>query len=211
MKTTILQLYNSYLSGKNGIVCRHRIDPAKLFALVVGYILITGMVNLPFSALAEGIWPTIRLPVPERSVDRQYLGLSEGDTFSLADIKADIIVVQIYSMYCPICQREATEVNSLFEMILARKDIAGKTKLLAIGAGNSAFEVQFYRTTYNISYPLFADAKFKLHQKLGEVGTPYYYILKKNQKGALRQVYAKAGAFESPERFFDLILKRLGE
>ncbi len=59
------------------------------------------------------------LSAPERDVHRQYLGLENGEPFVLGQIKADIIIIEIFSMYCPICQREAANVNTLFSLIQA--------------------------------------------------------------------------------------------
>lgn len=164
---------------------------------------------LPPHALPEDVWSAIRLPVPKRVGDRDYLGLAEGVTFGIAQIDAQLIVVQVYSMYCPICQREAWKVNDLVSLITNSEKTAGRVKYLAIGAGNTAFEVDFYRTAFNTAYPLFSDGDYRLHKRLGEVRTPYFYMLKKDKRGALRQVYAKAGAFGTPEAFMDLIIKQL--
>ncbi len=164
---------------------------------------------LPLHASSDDVWSTLRLPIPKRVGDRNYLGLPEGDTFKLAQIDARLIVVQVYSMYCPICQREAWKVNDLFSLIVNSEKTANKVKFLAIGAGNTEFEIDFYRTAYNSAYPLFSDGDYRLHKRLGEVRTPYFYMLKRYKKGRLQQVYAKAGAFESPEAFMDLIIKQL--
>ncbi len=166
------------------------------------------LVSAPLAS-ADDIWSTLRLPVPKRVGDRDYLGLPEGDTFTLAQIDARLIVVQVYSMYCPICQREAWKVNDLVTLITNSEKTAGKVKYLAIGAGNTEFEVDFYRTAYNTAYPLFSDGDYRLHKRLGEVRTPYFYMLKRNESGQLRQVYAKAGAFDTPKAFMDVIIKQL--
>ena len=45
------------------------------------------------------------LPVPAERADRNYLGLSGwGKTFKVADIKANLVLIEILSMYCPFCQ-----------------------------------------------------------------------------------------------------------
>lgn len=181
----------------------------KLTRLILLCLVISLPLLLPLKSSADGVWTSIRLPVPERDQDRHYLGLSKGESFALEQIDAHLIVVQVYSMYCPICQREAERVNTLFDQITGDKKIAAKTKVLGIGAGNSAYEVDFYRSTYKVLFPLFADGKFELHKLLGEVGTPYFYLLQRDRNGHLKLVYDKSGAFESPEGFLDLIRERL--
>jgi thiol-disulfide isomerase/thioredoxin len=164
---------------------------------------------LPAQTQAGDFWSALRLPVPTRPEDRHYLGLSPGATFTPAQIESRYLVVQIFSMYCPICQREAPKVNTLFEMISKRGDLSGKLKLIAIGAGNSDFEVNFYRTTYQVRFPLFSDGDYRIHKLTGEVGTPYFYILERTEDGLLHEVYSKSGVIESPGQFLKTIMAKL--
>ena len=43
--------------------------------------------------------PEFYLPVPAEDRSRQYLGLDEKSKFKIADIKADVVIIQIFSMY----------------------------------------------------------------------------------------------------------------
>lgn len=163
----------------------------------------------PQISLAESFWSSVQLPVPTRPADRQYLGVTQGDMFTPEQIDAHLVIIQIYSMYCPICQREATRVNQLYEEILKRRRLNAATRLIGIGAGNSGFEVDFYRTTYKVPFPLFADGDFTIHKLTGEVGTPYYYILKRRDDGSLDLVFSKSGQFESTAAFLQIITAQL--
>ena len=48
---------------------------------------------------AGGILPDFYLPVPGELRYRQYLGLDEKPEFMISEIKADVIIIQIFSMY----------------------------------------------------------------------------------------------------------------
>ena len=61
--------------------------------------------------------PEIRLPIPSDISHKQYLGLTGEGTFKLSEIKASVVIIEIFSMYCPHCQREAPTVNEFFEKI----------------------------------------------------------------------------------------------
>ena len=57
--------------------------------------------------------PDITLTVPDNKEHIQYLGLKgePGTPFKLSDIDADILMIELFSMYCPYCQNAAPAVN----------------------------------------------------------------------------------------------------
>ena len=61
--------------------------------------------------------PAINLNVPKDPVLKSYLGLSGERLFEISEMKAEVVIIQIFSMYCPLCQREASRVNELYENI----------------------------------------------------------------------------------------------
>ena len=46
-----------------------------------------------------GVLPNIELPVPETPTYRQYLGLDQKTVFSIPEIKAEVVIIEIFSMY----------------------------------------------------------------------------------------------------------------
>ena len=127
----------------------------------------------------------------ERAADRSYLGITHNDpSVSFAAIKADIIIIQIFSMYCPICQKDAPQTCTLFEKI-QKKGLSGRIKMIGIGIGNSPFEVQLFKKKYEIPFPLCADPDASLSHALGSRGTPQYIIAQRTPDGNVRIVYNK--------------------
>ncbi len=57
------------------------------------------------SVLAEsppqkgGVLPPIDLPVPQDRVQRDYLGLTKEGSFKIPQIKARVVIIEIFSMY----------------------------------------------------------------------------------------------------------------
>lgn len=154
--------------------------------------------------------PSITLPAPESPVQKAYLGLSRGDPFRIRHIKAQVVIIEIFSMYCPHCQREAPMVNRLYEKIENAPSLKGKIKLIGIGVGNTPFEVDVFRKRYQIPFPLFSDADFVMHKAFGEVRTPFFVGVRLNSDGTDRVIYAKVGGLEGVDDFLDLILKQSG-
>ena len=64
-----------------------------------------------------GTLPLINLDVPKDPDHRSYLGLSGEGLFNISQIKAKVVIIQIFSMYCPYCQREAPNINKLYRLI----------------------------------------------------------------------------------------------
>ena len=150
------------------------------------------------------------LPAPGESFQRRYLGLETLDPFLLNQIQAKVLIIEIFSMYCPICQREAADINKVFELIQKDPKLKDQVRLIGIGAGNSAYEVNFFKETYQIKFPLFSDAKFVIHKKIGEVGTPYFIGLKPDKKQGLEIFHSQSGEIIDPEKFLETLVKASG-
>jgi peroxiredoxin len=157
-----------------------------------------------------GVLPPFALPLPERQEERGYLGLSGSGSFSIPEIEARLVIIEVYSMYCPHCQRDAHRVNRLFRIIEDREDLKGKVKLIGIAAGNTPFEVDFYRKEYGVPFPLFPDGDLAVHKALGEVRTPYFIAVKLESDGSHRVVYAELGGFKDAAEFLESMLELSG-
>jgi thiol-disulfide isomerase/thioredoxin len=164
--------------------------------------------NLP--QVKGDVLPEIHLLVPENAIHRNYLGLEGGTFFEIPEIKAKVVIIEIFSMYCPHCQREAPEINRLYSIIEGNPDLKDKIKLIGIGAGNSSFEVDLFKKKYNVPFPLIPDENFSIHKRIGEVRTPYFLGVKINDDGTHRVFFSKLGEFKGAEPFLDLMLKLSG-
>ena len=156
------------------------------------------------------VLPAINLSIPKNPDERSYLGLSGSGLFKIPQIKAKAVIVEIFSMYCPYCQKDAPGVNELHRLIENNPDIKNKVKLIGIGAGNSLYEVEVFKKTYNIPFPLFPDKDFTIHKACGEVRTPYFMVIKINENGTHQIVHTQLGNYPGAEPFLELVLKASG-
>jgi len=156
------------------------------------------------------VLPEIILPMPQQPELQQYLGLSGKSSFSIPQVKADVVLIEIFSMYCPYCQREAPAVNTLYNKIESSSHLKKKIKLIGIGAGNSEFEVDVFRKKYTIEFPLLPDNEFVIHKMLGEVRTPYFIGVKLDEGGMPSIFYSKLGSIGDPDNFLSLIQQLSG-
>ncbi len=176
------------------------------------------LLTLPASLAAEapppaegGKLPDIRLAIPTDAAYQKYLGIKGDGTFSLHQIKAPVVIVEIFSMYCPHCQREAPSVNDLYTKIQQNEKLKDKVKLVGIGVGNSPFEVAYFKKTYSIQFPLFSDGEFVIHKQLGEVRTPYFICIKNHKDGGHTIFYSKLGGIADNAVFLKLIQAQLDQ
>lgn len=171
---------------------------------------------LPVPALAKmppakgDIFPSISLPVPEESRHVAYLGLGDvKGVFGLEHVDAKLIIIEMFSIYCPYCQKEAHNVNALYELIQS-KGLGDDIKIFAIGPGNSAFEVGTFVDRYNVQFPMFPDKDYTFHKILGQTGTPYFFVIDMTQ-GERKVVYSERGALGDVATFLAPFEKMLEE
>jgi peroxiredoxin len=154
-----------------------------------------------------GGFPDIGIPVPSGAEAQSYLGVKSQGTFTVSQVKAEMVIFEVFSMYCPHCQKEAPSVNELYRLIDSRSELKGKVKIVGIGAGNSSFEVDLFKKKYNISFPLIPDPDFSLHRALGEVRTPYFIAVKIPADGQPKVLYSKVGSPGEPGPFLESLVK----
>ena len=77
------------------------------------------MVSAEAAPTAGKLLVDIRLEASETSEERAYLGLSDSGSFNPTTIAGRLLVIEIFSMCCPHCQREAPTVNRLYQAIQA--------------------------------------------------------------------------------------------
>jgi thiol-disulfide isomerase/thioredoxin len=157
-----------------------------------------------------GMLPSISLPIPDQASEREYLGLGAGGVFKIPEVRADLIIIEVFSMYCPFCQKEAPNVNELFRLIENNSQWKNRIKIIGIGAGNSPFEVGVFRKTYSVPFPLFPDNDFSCYEALGKARTPFFIVIKLEKHGSHKIIYSKGGGFGDPKDFLELLLKQSG-
>jgi peroxiredoxin len=140
-----------------------------------------------------------------------HLGLEGPAPRHLSEINAKTIILVAFSMYCPHCQREAPALNEL-NALIASRGLSEDVKLIGVGIGNSDFEVQVFRDKYATTFPLFSDPDFTVNKEIGEVGTPFFYVLSMSpKKKEIRVMRTLLGRMESAETFLEQALKARGE
>ncbi len=157
------------------------------------------------------VLPEITLTVPENKEHIQYLGLKgkPGESFTLGEIEADILMIELFSMYCPYCQHAAPIVNELYEKMEQIKQPDLKLVMIGIGANNTDLEVDTFRKGFDIAFPLFSDPDMSIYKTLAGEGTPGFIGCKKDgEKNVI--FFRESGGFTDHSEFLDNLLNRAG-
>ena len=68
--------------------------------VMAGLFILPGFVDADTSPPAEGgVLPPIDLGAPQSPEYQQYLGISGKKTFTVPEIKAEVVLIEIFSMY----------------------------------------------------------------------------------------------------------------
>ena len=182
-------------------------------AVVITVFMIANSVSAAgYPPAVGGTLPDIKLSMPKDMADKNYLGLGifRFGSFKIPEIKAQLVIVEIFSMYCPYCQREAPNVNQLYAKIEQNPALKGKIKIIGIGVGNTSYEVGTFKKKYNVPFPLFADGDYVIHKMVGEARTPYFIGVKINPDGSHQVIYSKLGELGSVDQFLGLMIRLSG-
>jgi peroxiredoxin len=182
-------------------------------AVVITVFMIASSVSAAgYPPAVGGTLPDIKLSVPKDFTDKSYLGLGffGFGSFKIPEIKASLVIIEIFSMYCPYCQREAPNVNELYRKIEQNPTLKGKIKIIGIGVGNSSYEVGTFKKKYNVPFPLFADGDYVIHKMVGEARTPYFIGVKINTDGSHQVIYSKLGEMEGVDQFLAKMIRLSG-
>lgn len=168
-------------------------------------LLVAAFAPMALATEQGGVFPDFVVEGDLSSKHLEYLKV-DSSKVRLSSIKADYLLIEVFSMYCPICQREATAVNGLYEKSLKYE----KMRMVGVATGNTPFEVNFFRDEYKVPFPLFHDEQFEVNKGLGEVGTPYFVLVKNGGPGKLETILIHEGAVEDMDVFWDEIISAAG-
>lgn len=143
---------------------------------------------------------------PPSDGERAYLGIS-GDTFTLAGVQADIIIVELFTLYCALCAREAPAVAELFNLAQKQSTPQRRIRVLGIGTGSSPDDVARFRQQHSVPFPMVPDQKASFARAVKMAVTPGFIAFKKQPDGSMITLHTRSGVLGPPERFLETVLK----
>lgn len=120
---------------------------------------------------------TLKIPAPKNAEDKVRLGLSkDAETFTLAELDADLLLILVFDMYCHVCRQSAENMNWLVQEIESNPTIKD-VKILGLGRGDTDFEVQTFKKKLGLDFPAASDRDKKVTDAMGARRTPAGYLL----------------------------------
>lgn len=158
--------------------------------------------NVPF--------PAFQLPATQNELEAAYLGVPEAAPFSVGQIRAQVVLIEIMSAYCPYCQRVAPLVDDVYARIEKDHALKGKIKMIGIGMTNTPFELDTFKKKFNVPFPLFADPSGEISKKFNVPGTPTFIGARLDGKGGAQEIFFRPGAFKDTDQFMAELTKATG-
>lgn len=148
----------------------------------------------------------ISMAAPDDYRMAAYLGLFEPcESFMLTEIKARIVVAEIFQVRCTHCQRLVDDLKELYHLI-NKENLFHQVKIIGLGYGDELYEVEEFGRHFAVPYPLFADPR---GQKVKVDEIPVTFILELTPEGA-RVLYEFHGLLPEAEDLLKLIRQATG-
>ena len=151
-------------------------------------------------------FPELLLDAPVESTHVSYLGIDKGKSFTLRDIKADIILLEIMNINCASCQKQAPINNKLFSLIESTSATKGHIKMLAIAVGCLDDHIEKFVEHFNTPYPVIQDPKFVVYDAIGRSSIPLAVLIRRDSRTGKSIVARTHSGFDSDynEMFNDI-------
>ena len=88
--------------------------------------------------------------------DQKYLGLEKPGAFTLQDIKAPYVLIEIMRTTCPHCVAQVPALNQLYKLV-ANSDLKDRLKIISVGESDDASDLKKFKAAHKIPYPLVPD------------------------------------------------------
>jgi len=143
----------------------------------------------------------ISLEGPSKAADMKYLGLvKSAEITSLSEIKAQILIVEVFDRYCPFCQGEAVNIDKVYELV-REAGLSDKVKVIGLEISTSKDDIATYKERFNVLFPIFVDRDNQSYKIVGIVNVPYFLIYYKGADGEFKKYTFVKGKLD-PESFF---------
>jgi peroxiredoxin len=135
--------------------------------------------------------------------DRTYLGLKKPGEFTLQDIPANYVLIEILNSNCPHCIEQAAALNRLYRLVEG-SELKDRLKFIGV-VSNPEAAVNKWRTAYKVPFALVPDPEWEMAGTLNITGTPTTVVVDKGGK----VIILHDGPFSDADKAFNQLKSRL--
>jgi peroxiredoxin len=160
-----------------------------------------GSQDQPF--LAGSQFPQFTLPAPDSQQTLRYLGLRTMDPYTISQIGAKLVFIEILNALCPQCHANAPVLNRLYSVVQKDAALAKDVKIIGICIGNSKAETDAYKKRFKVPFPVIPDEESEILNAVQVSATPTMVLVSNSGK----VLTSHSGVIKD----FDGLLKELRE
>ena len=123
--------------------------------------------------------------------------------YTISQIDAKLVFIEILSALCPHCQANAPMVNRLYQVIRKDAALARDVKIIGICCGNDKTQIDAFRRSLKVQFPLISDENLAIAQAVEVTETPTMLLVTHSGKVLT--------SYRGEIRDFDGLLKDLRE
>ncbi len=97
---------------------------------------------------------------------------------ALRNTKADVVVLNFFSLTCSRCPPAATHANRMFDEA-RRQGMGDRIAFFAVGPGHGPAHCELYRTRYGVSFAVLADENRAVTACFGKLALPLMVMLRR--------------------------------
>ncbi len=109
----------------------------------------------------------------------------QGETVSLADLRGQVVLVNLWATWCPPCREEMPVLQSYYE---AHKEDG--FLIVAINDGDPAEDVTTFVQTYGLTFPVWLDPEYRTERSFKTMSLPSSFVI--DRKGTVRLAWTGA-------------------
>ena len=137
--------------------------------------------------------PKISFQIALTPEENKYLGLGEKKNFSLDDIKTKLILIDFIGINCHFCIQSIPTMNEIYKAIEKDQSLRANIKMLAVAAGGTLTEVDYFKKSLGVLFPILADPEYEAHESVGEPRVPFLIFARKDRQSKWVVVNTKVG------------------
>jgi peroxiredoxin len=168
--------------------------------VLVGCLAITLAASLPAAGKLQTTIANLKFSGTLSDADRQYLGLEKPGPFTLKDINAPYVLIELMRTTCPHCIAQAPAMNRLSHLV-ANSPLKDKVKLISVGQTDDASALKQFKAAHKVPFPLVPDSGCEIGTAFHIAGTPTTVLV--NKHGTV--LWVEEGSFVNAEQVLQKI------